>query len=112
MCHIGQQGKGCLLYTSDARAAKDPFEGLVRIGIDEISYRRGHKYLTCLLYTSAMLAAPQDEKAPQPLTDTLMIDQTSSVSPAAEETAPSQSMGRRWGSLDSGTSQSLSLIHI
>ena len=48
-----------------------------------------------------MLAAPQDEKAPQPLTETLMIDQTSSVSPAAEETAPSQSMGRRWGSLDS-----------
>ena len=30
---------------SDARAAHDPFDGLVRIGIDEISYRRGHKYL-------------------------------------------------------------------
>ena len=24
---------------------RDPFDGLVRIGIDEISYRRGHKYL-------------------------------------------------------------------
>ena len=34
---------------ADARAAKDPFEGLVRIGIDEISYRRGHKYLTVLV---------------------------------------------------------------
>jgi transposase len=29
----------------DARAARDPFDGLTRIGIDEISYRRGHKYL-------------------------------------------------------------------
>ena len=30
---------------SDARAVRDPFDGLVRIGIDEISYRRGHQYL-------------------------------------------------------------------
>jgi transposase len=30
---------------ADGRAAHDPFEGLVRIGIDEISYRRGHNYL-------------------------------------------------------------------
>ncbi|MCP5028333.1 MAG: ISL3 family transposase [Actinomycetia bacterium] len=30
---------------ADARALADPFDGLVRIGIDEISYRRGHKYL-------------------------------------------------------------------
>jgi transposase len=29
----------------DARAVRDPFDGLVRIGIDEISYRRGHNYL-------------------------------------------------------------------
>ena len=29
----------------DARAARDPFDGLTRIGIDEISFRRGHKYL-------------------------------------------------------------------
>ena len=29
----------------DARAMRDPFDGLVRIGIDEISYRRGHQYL-------------------------------------------------------------------
>lgn len=34
---------------ADARAAKDPFEGLVRIGIDEISYRRGHQYLTVVV---------------------------------------------------------------
>jgi transposase len=30
---------------ADARAARDPFDGLTRIGIDEISYRRGHRYL-------------------------------------------------------------------
>jgi transposase len=34
---------------ADARAAKDPFEGLARIGIDEISYRKGHKYLTVVV---------------------------------------------------------------
>lgn len=30
---------------ADAREAKDPLEALVRIGIDEISYKKGHKYL-------------------------------------------------------------------
>jgi transposase len=30
---------------TDARARHDPFDGLTRIGIDEISYRRGHRYL-------------------------------------------------------------------
>jgi transposase len=30
---------------ADGRAAHDPFEGLRRIGIDEISYKRGHRYL-------------------------------------------------------------------
>jgi transposase len=33
----------------DARAAVDPFDGLVRIGIDEISYKRGHRYLTVVV---------------------------------------------------------------
>ncbi len=33
----------------EARAAKDPFDGLVRIGIDEISYKRGHRYLTVVV---------------------------------------------------------------
>jgi transposase len=31
---------------AEGRAAKDPFEGLRRIGIDEISYKKGHRYLT------------------------------------------------------------------
>ena len=30
---------------ADGCAADDPFDGLTRIGIDEISYRSGHKYL-------------------------------------------------------------------
>ncbi len=34
---------------ADARAATDPYDGLRRIGIDEISYRRGHKYLTVVV---------------------------------------------------------------
>ena len=31
---------------ADGRAARDPFEGLERIGIDEIGYKKGHRYLT------------------------------------------------------------------
>lgn len=31
---------------ADGRAAHDPFDSLVRIGIDEISYKKGHRYLT------------------------------------------------------------------
>ncbi|MBI2170377.1 MAG: ISL3 family transposase [Actinobacteria bacterium] len=30
---------------ADARARSDPFEGLARIGVDEISYRKGQRYL-------------------------------------------------------------------
>ena len=33
----------------DGRAAHDPFDGLSRIGIDEISYKRGHRYLTVVV---------------------------------------------------------------
>ena len=35
--------------SDDARARLDPLEGLVRIGIDEISYRKGHRYLTVVV---------------------------------------------------------------
>jgi transposase len=34
---------------ADGRAAHDPFDGLRRIGIDEISYRRGYKFLTVVV---------------------------------------------------------------
>ena len=30
---------------AEDRARSDPFDGLVRIGVDEISYKRGHRYL-------------------------------------------------------------------
>jgi len=33
----------------EARAQQDPFEGLRRLGIDEISYKRGHRYLTVVV---------------------------------------------------------------
>ena len=34
---------------ADGRAAHDPFCGLRRIGIDEISYKKGHRYLTIVV---------------------------------------------------------------
>lgn len=34
---------------ADGRAARDPLAGLRRIGIDEISYRRGQRYLTVVV---------------------------------------------------------------
>jgi transposase len=30
---------------ADSRAVKDPFEGLERIGLEEMSYKRGHRYI-------------------------------------------------------------------
>jgi transposase len=50
---------------ADARAASDPFEGLQRIGIDEVSYRRGFKFLTVVVdHDSGRLvwAAPGKER--------------------------------------------------
>lgn len=50
---------------AEARAASDPFDGLVRIGIDEISYKRGHRYLTIVVdHDSGRLvwAAPGRDK--------------------------------------------------
>ncbi len=41
---------------ADGVAQHDPFEGLVRIGIDEISYKKGHRYLTiCVDHDSGRL---------------------------------------------------------
>ncbi len=31
------------------RRVRDPFEGVTRIGIDEVSYRKGHRYLTIVV---------------------------------------------------------------
>jgi len=51
---------------ADGRAAHDPFDGLTRIGLDEISYKRGHRYLTiCVDHASGRLvwaAVGRDKK--------------------------------------------------
>ena len=52
--------------SDDARARIDPLEGLTRIGIDEVAYRRGHRYLTVVVdHDSGRLvwAAPGRDKA-------------------------------------------------
>ena len=51
---------------ADTEKQFDQFAGLRRIGIDEISYKRGHKYLTCVVdHDSGRLvwAAPGQDKA-------------------------------------------------
>ncbi len=51
---------------NDTAATFDPFANLTRIGIDEISYKRGHKYLTVVVdHDSGRLvwAAPGRDKA-------------------------------------------------
>jgi transposase len=51
---------------ADGRAGHDPFSGLRRIGLDEISYKRGHRYLTvCVDHDSGRLvwaAVGRDKK--------------------------------------------------
>jgi len=42
-------GKIVTRVVADAREQADPFEGLRRIGIDEVSYKRGHRYLTVVV---------------------------------------------------------------
>jgi transposase len=52
--------------SADALAGADPLAGLERIGIDEISYKKGHKYLTVVVsHDSGRLvwAAPGRDKA-------------------------------------------------
>lgn len=60
---------------ADAEAAIDRFSGLRRIGIDEVSYRRGHRYLTVVVdHDSGRLvwAAPgRDERTLEAFFDRL-----------------------------------------
>jgi transposase len=35
--------------SEEARGRRDPMEGVTRIGIDEVSYRKGHRYLTVVI---------------------------------------------------------------
>jgi transposase len=51
---------------ADAVAVRDPLSGLRRIGIDEISYKRGHRYLTVVVDHDAkrlVWAAPGRDRA-------------------------------------------------
>jgi len=52
---------------TDARAVRDPFDGLERIGIDEISYRRDHKYLMVVVDhdTGRLVWPPPDMTEPR-----------------------------------------------
>lgn len=51
LMRIGWRTVGAIITRvwADTSAGVDPFAGLTRIGIDEISYRRGHKYLTVVV---------------------------------------------------------------
>jgi transposase len=42
-------GRVVARVAADAEAAGDRFDGLRRVGIDEIAYKRGHKYLTVVV---------------------------------------------------------------
>jgi len=51
---------------ADTQKQFDQFADLTRIGIDEISYKRGHKYLTCVVdhdFGRLVWAAPGQDKA-------------------------------------------------
>jgi transposase len=59
-------GAICTRVAADARARVDRLAGLTRIGIDELSYKKGHKYITCVVdHDSGRLvwAAPGRDKA-------------------------------------------------
>lgn len=51
MFRIGWSTVGSIVsrVVDEAHAVKDPLDGLKRIGIDEISYKKGHKYLTIVV---------------------------------------------------------------
>jgi transposase len=59
-------GSICARVAADAQAAVDRLAGLRRIGIDELSYKKGHRYITCVVdHDSGRLvwAAPGRDKA-------------------------------------------------
>ena len=68
---------------ADGRAAHDPFEGLTRIGIDEISYTRGHRYLTIVVdHASGRLvwaAVGRDKKTLNGFFDLLGVERCAQI---------------------------------
>jgi len=68
---------------AEGRAAHDPFEGLRRIGIDEISYKRGHRYLLVVVdHDSGRLvwaAVGRDKRALRGFFDLLGTERCSKI---------------------------------
>jgi transposase len=68
---------------ADGRARKDPFEGLVRIGLDEMSYKRGHRYLLVAVdHDSGRLiwaAAGRDKKTLREFFDLLGPERSAAI---------------------------------
>ena len=75
----------------DGRAAHDPFDGLTRIGIDEISYKRRHRYLTIVVdHDSGRLvwaAVGRDKKTLNGFFDLLGEERSGKVSLVSAEGA-------------------------
>jgi len=80
---------------ADGRAARDPFDGLSRIGIDEISYKRGHRYLTVVVdHDSGRLvwaAVGRDKKTLNGFFDLLGSERCAKIT-LVSATAPSGSV--------------------
>jgi transposase len=76
-------GAICARVAADARAATDRWANLRRIGIDEISYKRGHKYLTVVVdhdTGSLVWAAPgRDKKTLRRFFDALGGDRSAKI---------------------------------
>jgi transposase len=51
LLRIAWRSVGAILerVSAEMRTLRDPFEGVTRIGIDEVSYRKGHRYLTVVV---------------------------------------------------------------
>jgi transposase len=77
---------------ADGRAAKDPFEGLVRIGLDEMSYKRGHRYLLVAVdHDSGRLiwaAAGRDKKTLREFFDLLGPERSAAIRLVSADAAP------------------------
>lgn len=76
---------------ADVDAVHDRFAGLSRIGIDEISYKRGHKYLTVVVdHDSGRLvwAAPGREKATlEQFFDALGVERSAQITHVSADSA-------------------------
>jgi len=76
---------------ADAHARHDPLAGLVRIGIDEVSYKRGHRYLIVIVdHDSGRLVwakAGRDKKTLQVFFDTLGTERCAAITEVSSDGA-------------------------